>query len=451
MDGFRTFLLSHRTEGIDSSVFRDSRVEICRTIFLVSHSFKLYDIIRFQKDTVFRALSEHSHFVRVLSHFTGHEQYNSFTNLKITSREESKMTNLRHYFPMLKTRRQVRDDIETNAKLKKRFLALNEKDQERFLDICCGNRGVRILYDVYFKEILNPDSYPERLTALLSVLLDKKITSIRMLRGVSSLILDNTSLMILDIVVELDDGSIADVEIQKIGYAFPGQRAGCYSADLLMRQYGRGKKREKKDKKFTYDQMKPVYSIIFIESSGAEFHAYPKEYIHVFRQKSNTGLEIDLLQNYIFIPLDIFQENINNGNISRENLSHLDAWLLFLSSDKPDDIILLIEQYPEFRPMYEDLFSICQNEERMMDMYEDELRIMDHNTVLLMIDTMKDQIDKQSKEIMQKDKALSEKDQALSEKDQALSRQNMAIKNLQSDNQTLLSEIESLKKQLAER
>ena len=64
MDGFRTFLLSHRTEGINSSVFRDSRVEICRTIFLVSHSFKLYDIIRFQKDTVFRALSEQSHFVR---------------------------------------------------------------------------------------------------------------------------------------------------------------------------------------------------------------------------------------------------------------------------------------------------------------------------------------------------------------------------------------------------
>ena len=360
------------------------------------------------------------------------------------------MTKLKQYFPMLKTRLQVRENIEANEELKERFLALSENDQERFLDICCGNRGVRILYDVYFKEILNPDAYPERLT-LLSVLLNKEITSIRMLRDVSSLILDNTNLMILDIVVELDDGSIADVEIQKIGYAFPGQRAGCYSADLLMRQYGRGKKTEVQDKKFTFDQMKPVYSIIFIESSGPEFHAHPDEYIHVFKQKSNTGLEIELLQNYIFIPLDIFQKNIENENTKKDDLSRMDAWLLFLSSDKPDDIILLIEQYPEFRPMYEHLFSICQNEERMMDMYRDELRIIDHNTVLLMIDTMKNQIDKQSKELRQKDQALSEKDQALSEKDQALSEKDQAIKNLQSDNQILLSENESLKKQLAER
>ncbi len=41
----------------------------------------------------------------------------------------------------------------------------------------------------------------------------------------------------MDIVVELEDGSIANVEAQKIGYAFPGQRSACYSADLLLRQY----------------------------------------------------------------------------------------------------------------------------------------------------------------------------------------------------------------------
>lgn len=32
--------------------------------------------------------------------------------------------------------------------------------------------------------------------------------------------------MITDIVVQLEDGSIANVEIQKIGYTFPGQRVG---------------------------------------------------------------------------------------------------------------------------------------------------------------------------------------------------------------------------------
>lgn len=38
---------------------------------------------------------------------------------------------------------------------------------------------------------------------------------------------------------EDEDGSIANVEVQKIGYLFPGERSACYSADMLLRQYKR--------------------------------------------------------------------------------------------------------------------------------------------------------------------------------------------------------------------
>lgn len=54
-----------------------------------------------------------------------------------------------------------------------------------------------------------------------------------------SRIADETSLLILDILVRLEDGSLADIEVQKIGYKFAGERAACYSADLLLRQYKR--------------------------------------------------------------------------------------------------------------------------------------------------------------------------------------------------------------------
>lgn len=30
----------------------------------------------------------------------------------------------------------------------------------------------------------------------------------------------------------------------------------------------------------------------------------------------------------------------------------LEAWLRFFASDRPEDIIELIEAYPEFKPMY---------------------------------------------------------------------------------------------------
>ncbi len=35
-------------------------------------------------------------------------------------------------------------------------------------------------------------------------------------------------MIIMDIVVELESGALANVEIQKVGYRFPGQRSACY-------------------------------------------------------------------------------------------------------------------------------------------------------------------------------------------------------------------------------
>ena len=148
----------------------------------------------------------------------------------------------------------------------------------------------------------------------------------------STRIADENSLLITDLVVELDDGSLADVEIQKIGYNFPGQRSACYSADMLLRQYKRI--RSLKKKKFHYRDIKDVYIIVLFEHSTSEFHNFPDDYLHYFSQRSNTGLELELLQKFVFVALDIFQEIQHNKIIN----SKLDAWLLFLTSDNPKDI-----------------------------------------------------------------------------------------------------------------
>ena len=156
------------------------------------------------------------------------------------------MPSLREFFPSLRIREEVYADILTDPHLRVQFSMWSAEEQERFLDICSGNRGLRVLYDAYFQEIFNPDVTPERLISLLSVLLDKEIVSIRSLRSQSSIIEDNQSLMVLDIVVILHDGSIVNVEMQKIGYLFPGERACCYSSDLVLRQYGRVKSEKKR-------------------------------------------------------------------------------------------------------------------------------------------------------------------------------------------------------------
>ena len=57
-------------------------------------------------------------------------------------------------------------------------------------------------------------------------------------------------------------------------------------------------------------------------------------FIHHFEQGTDSGLKINLLQEYNFIALDIFRKNIYNKEIQNE----LEAWLTFLSVDDPEMI-----------------------------------------------------------------------------------------------------------------
>lgn len=174
------------------------------------------------------------------------------------------------------------------------------------------------------------------------------------------------SFLILDIVVELSDGSLANVEVQKLGYKFPGQRSACYSADLLLRQYKRVK--GEKGKNFNYHDIKKVYTIVLFEQSTREFHKKQYKgnhiYVHRSKQETNTGLHMELLQEYVFIALDILRNKIDNIGIDIDN--KLEAWLTFLSDDTPEHILELISTYPEFKPLYEEIYHMCQNMEDMM-------------------------------------------------------------------------------------
>lgn len=280
------------------------------------------------------------------------------------------------------------------------------------MDFCSGAKGVKILYDSFFKEVMNPEYASDRLNEFLSLLLKQEVKIISVLPNDSTRISDEGSLVIMDIVVELENGGLANVEVQKIGYKFPGQRSACYSSDLLLRQYKRVK--DVKKNQFSYKDIKNVYTIVLFEKSTKEFHEFPDTYIHLFEQKSNTGVRLELLQKYLFIPLDIFKEKQHNKEITNK----LDAWLTFISTDNPEEIIKLIQKYPEFKLLYEDVYRICQNIEGVMNMFSEELRELDRNTVQLMIDEMNDEITELGDVIAgQKDTIAEQKDTIAGQKD----------------------------------
>ena len=113
-----------------------------------------------------------------------------------------------------------------------------------------------------------------------------------------------------------------------------------------------------------------------------------------------------LLQNYVFIPLDIFKANLHNKDIN----SKLDAWLRFLCMDEPEWIIKVIEAYPQFKAIYRQVYEMCLNVERVMTMFSGELRELDRNTVHYMIDEMQNEINRMGSQIQQKDNQIQQQD-----------------------------------------
>ena len=348
---------------------------------------------------------------------------------------------------MIREREDIKQEICENPKLLEKYREWDEEQQEEFLDYCTGVKGVKILYDAFFKEIMNPENTPERLNELLSLLLGQSVTIKRVLPGDSTRLADEQSLLIMDILVELADTSLANVEVQKIGYSFPGQRSACYSSDLLLRQYKRVKGEKKKA--FSYKDIKSVYTIVFFETSIKEFHEYPQNYIHKFKQQSDTGLELELLQKYVFIPLDIFRTIYHNNvksngkNSANRRWNKTEAWLTFLSTDEPEIIIELISQYPEFKEMYEEIYVMCQNVEKVMEMFSKELIQLDRNTVQYMIDEMQDTIDVQKEELEAKQETIDTQKGELEQQKATISTQKNELEEQKTTINTQKEELEA--------
>ena len=348
---------------------------------------------------------------------------------------------LQQYFPMIRTKEELMFEIKKSSVLSREFYSWEPEARKKFIDFCTGAKGVKMMYDFISKEILNPETVPERVDELLSLLLGQEVHVKDVLPNDGTRIADESALVIMDIVVELQDKSIVNLEVQKIGYKFPGARSACYSADLLMRQYK--KVRSKRKKKFNYNDIKDVYTIVLFEQSPGAFHEFPDNYLHQFHQCSNTGLKLNLLQKYLFVPLDIFLKSLQYKDIKIQN--RLDAWLAFLGSDDPEIIIDIIEQYPDFKEMYQQVYDICRNIEEVMGMFSKELLEMDRNTVELMIDEMQDEIKQQKEVIEEKDTIIQKNEAELKEKDEVLQQKDSELQEMQQKIKELQEELERTK------
>ena len=335
------------------------------------------------------------------------------------------------------TEEEVMRMIQKTPGLYSKYLELSETLKSEFLEFCMGERGLNLTYDPMFKAVFNPQQYAYRLEEFLSLCLGEEVKILHALPTESSRLTDEGSLLVMDLLVQLESGALADVEIQKVGYLFPGQRCACYSSDLVMRQYSlvRAKCREK-NQPFSYQQIKKVYTIVLFQKSPKEFHKFPGKYLHHARQRFDTGLELDLLQEYLMIPLDIFLKS--QQNIDKK----IEAWLTLIAADDMERIRKVLEAYPEFGEIYCQVFQFRRKVEELMGMYSDALRILDANTVKYMIEQQREEIEQQNERIEQQNETIEQQNEAIQQQKKEIDSVKQELSQKEAEYHTALSEKE---------
>ena len=135
-------------------------------------------------------------------------------------------------------------------------------------------------------------------------------------------------------------------------------------------------------------------------------------------------LRLYYLRKTVLVPLDIFRKIMENKTIENK----LEAWLMLISCDEPERIIELLEKYPEFRNIYEEVYEMCRNVEETMGLFSEELAEMDRNTISYMIEELEEEV----KAEREKAKATQRKlEKELEEKEKTIAVLNQKIKMLE--------------------
>lgn len=289
------------------------------------------------------------------------------------------------------SREEVLEQLRQNKTAWNTFEEMEAEQQEELIVFCMGKRGLRITYDPVFKEVMNPLLYPERIESFLSAVLGEKIEIIEILPREGEQMVESGSFIIMDILVRIQNGNYVNIEMQKIGYRFPLARVDCYGADVIMRQYNRLKQQKKKE--FKFSDMSKVITVIIMEKSSREFRKDHEHDMHHRTSVFDTGLSAEGLREDYFLCLDTFRDFLHTKIKTKR-----EAWFLFFGSTSMQDILEVCETFPEFIPLYEQVFAFRQDVGRVMEMYSEALRIMDRNTERYMVEELQEELEKKDVE-----------------------------------------------------
>ena len=158
----------------------------------------------------------------------------------------------------------------------------------------------------------------------------------------------------------------------------------------------------------------------------------------------NTDINLELLQEFHLISLDTFRKyrysdiikgNVNPTEYDYDNTMYpqpltdkmLRNRLMFLSlfvADEIKDTHILQDIFPELKSIFKDMNEYLTRPGEVLNMFSEALRILDHNTAMLMVDEYRKKFEELSQQVEDANKELNDtiaaNKEELANKDQQL-------------------------------
>jgi len=101
-----------------------------------------------------------------------------------------------------------------------------------------------------------------------------------------------------------------------------------------------------------------------------------------------SNLELELLQEYCLVALDVFRKKTYPKDKSEQT-----AWISFLTTDDAEETEKLAEKFPWLEEIYKEMADYLHKPEEVLNMFSRALQIMDENTVKYMIEVQQQELD----------------------------------------------------------
>lgn len=220
----------------------------------------------------------------------------------------------------VRDRESVLDELGEDRDLWELFEGLPKVLKGEFLSFCAGEAGVRVWYELMFEQIFHPDWHKKRLEKLLSVVFGVDVTLLKAVFCGRDWAFADGGRFMVQASVKLHDGTKRVFVLVLIDCELECELGG----DGL-----EGADGYKDDE----DKDKSLMKLGITDGIG---------------RKLMSGTEC------VMVPLGRVRDMISERGIHSE----LDAWLSFLACDDLVHIREVVEKYPQFLPLYQDIADL---------------------------------------------------------------------------------------------